>query len=54
LDEAEPFYRRALAIDEQGLGPNHPRVASHLSNLAQLLQAINLNLPRFGGHGNSK
>jgi tetratricopeptide (TPR) repeat protein len=39
LDEAEPFYRRAIAIDEQRLGPNHPRVASHLSNLAQLLQA---------------
>jgi tetratricopeptide (TPR) repeat protein len=41
LGEAEPFYRRALAIDEQRLGPNHPRVASHLNNLAQLLQAIN-------------
>ena len=31
--------RRALAIDEQGFGAIHPRVAVHLSNLAQLLKA---------------
>jgi hypothetical protein len=39
LDEAEPLYRRALAIDEQAYGPDHPRVAIPLNNLALLLQA---------------
>ena len=31
--------RRALAIDEASFGDAHPRVAIHLNNLAQLLQA---------------
>jgi tetratricopeptide (TPR) repeat protein len=39
--EAEPLYRRALAIDEQSFGPDHPNVAIRLNNLAQLLQATN-------------
>ncbi len=39
--EAEPLMRRALAIDEASFGPDHPRVALHLNNLAQLLQATN-------------
>ena len=39
--EAEPLIRRALAIDEKGLGPHHPIVAIRLNNLAQLLQATN-------------
>jgi tetratricopeptide (TPR) repeat protein len=39
--EAEPLYRRALAIDEAGFGAEHPRVAIELNNLAQLLQATN-------------
>ncbi len=39
--EAEPLMRRALAIDEQGLGPEHPGVARNLNNLAALLQATN-------------
>ncbi|MBF8277206.1 MAG: tetratricopeptide 2 repeat protein [Candidatus Brocadiaceae bacterium] len=39
--EAEPFMRRALRIDEQSFGENHPNVAIHLNNLAQLLQATN-------------
>ena len=39
--EAEPLYRRALAIDEQAYGPGHPRVAIDLNNLAQLLKATN-------------
>ena len=34
--EAEPLYRRALAIDEKALGPVHPRVATRLNNLAVL------------------
>ena len=33
--------RRALAIDEKSLGPDHPDVARDLNNLAQLLQATN-------------
>jgi tetratricopeptide (TPR) repeat protein len=33
--------RRALAIDEQSYGPDHPNVARDLNNLAQLLQATN-------------
>ena len=33
--------RRALAIDEQSYGPEHPNVAIRLNNLAQLLQATN-------------
>jgi hypothetical protein len=33
--------RRALAIDEQSYGAEHPRVATDLNNLAQLLQATN-------------
>jgi tetratricopeptide (TPR) repeat protein len=39
--QAEPFYRRALAIDEAIVGPDHPTVAIVLNNLAQLLQATN-------------
>ncbi|MDA1252686.1 MAG: tetratricopeptide repeat protein, partial [Planctomycetota bacterium] len=32
---------RALAIDEQSFGTEHPEVATALNNLAQLLQATN-------------
>jgi len=41
FDEAEPFYRRALDIDEKSVGLEHPQVAVSLTNLAQLLQATN-------------
>ena len=34
--EAEPLYRRALAIREQALGPDHPHTANCLNNLALL------------------
>ena len=44
LAEAEPLYRRALAIDEMDLGPENPDLATQLNNLAGLLQATN----RFG------
>ena len=37
--EAEPLFRRALAISEKALGPEHPNVAKELNNLAALLQA---------------
>jgi CHAT domain-containing protein/Tfp pilus assembly protein PilF len=34
--EAEPLYKRALAISEKALGPDHPDVASSLDNLAEM------------------
>jgi tetratricopeptide (TPR) repeat protein len=37
--EAEPLLRRALAVREQVLGPEHPDVATSLDNLAQLYGA---------------
>jgi tetratricopeptide (TPR) repeat protein len=39
--EAEPLYRRALAIGEASYDPNHPEVAAVLNNLAGLLQNTN-------------
>ncbi|EAR21585.1 tetratricopeptide repeat protein [Nitrococcus mobilis] len=39
--EAEPLFRRALAIGEAVYGPEHPAVATGLNNLAGLLQATN-------------
>src|SRR6185436_3815637 len=39
--EAEPLMRRALEIDEKSFGPDHPRVATDLNNLAALLLATN-------------
>jgi tetratricopeptide (TPR) repeat protein len=39
--EAEPSYRRALAISEASYGPDHPNVARGLNNLAELLRATN-------------
>jgi tetratricopeptide (TPR) repeat protein len=41
LAEAEPLYRRALAIDEKSFGPEHPNVARDLNNLAELLRDTN-------------
>ena len=38
--EAEPLYRRALAIDEASYGPDHPG-GDRLNNLAGLLHATN-------------
>ncbi|MBX9567750.1 MAG: tetratricopeptide repeat protein [Candidatus Obscuribacterales bacterium] len=35
-DEAEPLYRKVIEIDEQSLGPDHPGLASDLTNLALL------------------
>ncbi len=37
--EAEPLHKRALAIREKALGPEHPPVAQSLNNLALLYQA---------------
>jgi tetratricopeptide (TPR) repeat protein len=40
-NQAEPLFRRALAISERSLGSTHPHVAACLGNLAGLLQATN-------------
>ncbi len=34
--EAEPLYKRSLAIREKALGPEHPDVGQGLNNLAEL------------------
>ncbi len=39
--QAEPLLRRALAIDEQSYGAEHPNVAGDLNELAQLFQDTN-------------
>ena len=39
--EAEPLYRRALAIFEKALGPEHLDVARSLENYAKLLRKTN-------------
>ncbi len=39
--EAEPLFRRALAIDEASYGPHHPDIATNLNNLALLLRTTN-------------
>ena len=36
-DAAEPLFRRALAINERALGPEHPVTATSLNNLSALL-----------------
>ena len=38
-EQAEPLYRRALAIYEKSLGPDHPNVRLSLDNLAKLYRA---------------
>lgn len=38
--EAEPLYRRGLAIREKALGPDHPDVATSLNNLGSLCHAL--------------
>ncbi|MGQ3684570.1 MAG: tetratricopeptide repeat protein [Candidatus Loosdrechtia sp.] len=37
--QAEPLFKRALAIFEKSLGPDHPDVANCLTNLALLYRA---------------
>jgi hypothetical protein len=34
--QAEPLYKRALAIEEKVLGPEHPRLALTLENIAEV------------------
>ena len=38
FDQAEPLYRKALAIDRNVYGDDHGTVATDLNNLAVLLQ----------------
>ena len=38
FEEAEPLYKRSLAISEKALGPEHPNVAQSLENYAALLR----------------
>lgn len=38
--KAEPLLRRALAIREKALGPDHPDTATSLNNLALLYQYV--------------
>ncbi len=40
-EQAEPLYRRALAIREKALGPEHPLVATFLEMYAGLLHKLN-------------
>ena len=35
-DDAEPLFKRALAVREEVLGPMHPDTATSLNNLAVL------------------
>ena len=37
--DAEPLYKRSLAIKEKAFGPDHPDVALSLNNLAELYRA---------------
>jgi len=39
-DKAEPHYKRALAIREKTLGPDHRRVANVLKNMAKLYREM--------------
>ncbi len=41
LSEAEPLFRRALAIGERSYGAGHPQVGALLHNLASLLRTTN-------------
>ena len=38
-EQAEPLCRRALALKEQSLGPDHPDVAASLKDLVEILRA---------------
>src|SRR5476651_1821167 len=37
--DAEPLFKRSLAISEKALGPDHPDVATALNNLAQIYES---------------
>ena len=39
-DQAEPLYKRSLAIYEKALGPDHPHVTASLENYGTMLKAV--------------
>jgi tetratricopeptide (TPR) repeat protein len=39
-DQAKPLFERALGIDQQAFGPDHPDTAASLNNLAVLLENV--------------
>ncbi len=39
-EQAEPLYQRAIAIDEQVLGPEHPTTKTIRENHAKLLKEM--------------
>ena len=39
--QAEPLYKRSLAIREKALGPDHSDTAASLENMAALYRATN-------------
>jgi tetratricopeptide (TPR) repeat protein len=39
-DEAEPLFRRAIAIREKANGPHDPALAAHLNNLAEVCRGL--------------
>ena len=39
--QAEPLYKRSLAIFEKALGSDHPNVATTLENYAELVRTMN-------------
>ncbi len=41
FSQAKGYFEKALRMDEQLLGPEHPNIARHLTNLAQLLKETN-------------
>jgi tetratricopeptide (TPR) repeat protein len=36
--DAEPLYKRSLAISEKALGPDHPEVAFSMNDLAEVYE----------------
>ena len=52
--EAEPLYKRSLAITEKALGPDHPDVATSLENYALLLRKMQSNAEAVELEANAK
>ena len=52
--EAEPLYKRSLAIREKTLGPEHPDVAQGLENYAALLRKTNREAEAVGMEARAK
>ncbi len=46
LPAARAAFERALAIDSQAFGPDHPKVASDVNNLGRVLTGLRATCPR--------